>query len=42
MRSVRAAVWRGIALGSIAFLVILAILLIAGELSASKFLYVDF
>jgi hypothetical protein len=42
VRSARAPVWRGIALGAVAFLAVLAILLLAGELSASKFLYVDF
>jgi hypothetical protein len=32
----------GIAVGTLAFLALLAILLFAGELSSSKFLYVDF
>jgi hypothetical protein len=33
---------RGAAIGGLVFLLLLSILLLAGELSSSKFLYVDF
>lgn len=36
------AVRRGIAIGIAAYLALLTLLLFAGELSSSKFLYVDF
>ena len=38
----RRAFRRGLALGAVLYLLLLAILLFAGELSSSKFLYVDF
>jgi hypothetical protein len=34
--------WKGLGLGIILFLLFLAILLFSGDLSASKFIYVDF
>ncbi|HVZ79996.1 MAG TPA: hypothetical protein VHE12_04250 [bacterium] len=34
--------WKGFALGVILFALFLAILLFSGDLSASKFIYVDF
>lgn len=34
--------WKGAALGALLFGLLLSILLFAGELSSSKFLYVDF
>jgi|HubBroStandDraft_2_1064218.scaffolds.fasta_scaffold253289_2 hypothetical protein len=34
--------WKGFGIGVILFLLFLAILLFAGDLSASKFIYVDF
>ena len=34
--------WKGMATGVILFLLFLAILLFSGDLSASKFIYVDF
>ena len=34
--------WKGFALGVVMFLLFLAILLFSGDLSASKFIYVDF
>ena len=36
------AVLQGVAIGAALFLVLLAILLLSGDLSGSKFLYVDF
>jgi hypothetical protein len=34
--------WKGAGTGALLFLLLLAILLLAGDLSASKFIYVDF
>ncbi len=34
--------WKGMGLGLVLFLMFLALLLFAGDLSASKFIYVDF
>lgn len=34
--------WKGAAVGAGLFLLLLGILLLAGDLSASKFIYVDF
>ncbi len=34
--------WKGMGVGIILFLLVLAILLFSGDLSASKFIYVDF
>jgi hypothetical protein len=42
MRSPVRAFFAGSAFGLVLFLVLLAILLLAGDLSASKFIYVDF
>lgn len=36
------AFWQGVLLGALAFLALLALLLLSGELSSSRFLYVDF
>ncbi len=34
--------WKGIGMGLVLFLLFLAILFFSGDLSASKFIYVDF
>jgi len=34
--------WKGLGLGVVLFVLFLAILLFSGDLSASKFIYVDF
>lgn len=34
--------WKGLAVGTALFLLFLGVLLFAGDLSASKFIYVDF
>jgi hypothetical protein len=34
--------WKGFGIGMVLFLLFLAILLFSGDLSASKFIYVDF
>jgi hypothetical protein len=34
--------WKGFGIGTILFVLFLAILLFSGDLSASKFIYVDF
>ena len=38
----RASFWKGCGLGAILFLLFLSVLLFSGDLSASKFIYVDF
>jgi hypothetical protein len=40
--TLRARIVPGVALGALLFVALLAILLFAGELSSSKFIYVDF
>lgn len=42
MTASRRAVARGALVGALLFLALLAILLLAGDLSSSKFIYVDF
>jgi hypothetical protein len=34
--------WKGFGIGMVLFVLLLAVLLFAGDLSASKFIYVDF
>jgi hypothetical protein len=36
------AFWKGVGLGAILFLLLVCLLLFSGDLSASKFIYVDF
>lgn len=38
----RAEFWKGFGIGVVLFALLLAILLFSGDLSASKFIYVDF
>jgi hypothetical protein len=34
--------WKGVGLGAVLFLLLVGVLLFAGDLSSSKFIYVDF